>query len=127
MTEPTTEPKTYIGLCSTDFKKRLGVHKDSFKNPDKLNIQTSLSKHIHEVRSKNIEPNVTWKLIDRGKTFSPVSKVCQLCTREAFHIIFKPESANLNVKSEIFSACRHKKSKLLFPSEKKGKLKAPGT
>ena len=128
VTEPTAEPRTYITLCSTGFKKRLGVHRESFKNPHKLNIQTSLSKHIHKVReTKNIEPNVTWKLIDRGKTFSPVSKVCQLCTREAYHIIFKPESANLNVKSEIFSACRHKKSKLLFPIEKKVKTKSPGT
>ena len=131
MTEPTAEPRTYIGLCSTDFKKRLGVHRDSFRHPHKLNIQTSLSKHIHEVGTKDIEHfiqhNITWKLIDRGKTFSPVSKVCQLCTREAYHIIFKPELANLNAKSEIFSACRHKKSKLLFPIEKKAKTKSPGT
>ena len=125
--EPNAEPRTYIGLCSTDFKKRLGVHRDAFRNPDKLNIQTSLSKHIHEIRSKNIEPTVTWKLVDRGKTFSPVSGICQLCTREAYNIIFHPESANLNSKSEIFAACRHKKSKLLFPIEKGKKVKSPGS
>ena len=127
VTEPTAEPRTYIGLCSTDFKKRLGVHRDAFKNPDKLSIQTSLSKHIHKIKSKNIEPSIAWKLIDRGKTFSPVTNVCQLCTREAYHIISKPESANLNFKSEIFSACRHLKSKLLFPIERKSKTKSPGT
>ena len=43
VTEPTAEPRTYIGLCSTDFKKRLGVHRDAFKNPDKLSIQISLT------------------------------------------------------------------------------------
>ena len=129
--EPTAEPRTYVGLCSTEFKKRLGVHRDSFRNPHKLNIQTSLSKHIHEIEPENIEHfiehNISWKLIDRGKTFSPVSGVCQLCTREAYHIIFKPETANLNEKSEIFSACRHKKSMLLFPPERKNKTKSPGT
>ena len=131
MREPTAEPRTNIGLCSTEFKKRLAVHKDSFKNPHKLNIQTSLSKHIHEIETGNIEHfiehNISWKLIDRGKTFSPVSGVCQLCTKEAYNIIFKPESANLNAKSEIFSACRHKKSLLLFPPERKTKTKSPGT
>ena len=129
--EPTAEPRTYVGLCSTEFKKRLGVHRDSFRNPHKLNIQTSLSNHIHEIEPENIEHfiehNISWKLIDRGKTFSPVSGVCQLCTREAYHIIFKPETANLNAKSEIFSACRHKKSMLLFPPERKNKTKSPGT
>ena len=126
VTQPEKEPKTYIGLCSTDFKARLGVHRDAIRNPHKKNIQTSLSKHVDEIHKRNIEPNITWKLIDKGKTFSPVSQVCQLCTREAFYIIFHPESATLNTKSEIFSACRHKKSKLLFPPER-GRKKSPGT
>ena len=126
--EPEAEPKTYIGLCSTDFKARLGVHKDSFKNPQKLNIQTSLSRHIQQLETKNIEPVVTWKLIDRGRTFSPITNVCQLCTREAYYILFHPDSASLNSRSELYSACRHKKSKLLFPPEKKtSKKKSPGT
>ena len=125
--EPESEPKTYIGLCSTDFKARLGVHKDSFKNPQKLNIQTSLSKHIHKLETKNIEHEVTWKLIDRGRTFSPITNVCQLCTREAYYILFHPNSASLNSRSELYSACRHKKSKLLFPPEKPSKKKSPGT
>ena len=126
--EPEAEPKTYIGLCSTDFKARLGVHRDSFKNPHKTNIQTSLSKHIHQLKAKNIiEPVVSWKLIDRGRTYSPITNVCQLCTREAYYIIFHPDSASLNSRSELFSACRHKKSKLLFPPEKIPKQKSPGT
>ena len=85
---PTSETKTYIGLSSTEFKKRLGVHRQSFNDPS-VN-QTSLSKYIHELKSKNIEPTITWKLMDRGKTFSPVHGVCQLCTREAYHIVFSP-------------------------------------
>ena len=121
---PTSETKTYIGLSSTEFKKRLGVHRQSFNDPS-VN-QTSLSKYIHELKSKNIEPTITWKLMDRGKTFSPVHGVCQLCTREAYHIVFFPQLAELNSRSEIFSACRHKKSKLLFPPER-GRKKSPGT
>ena len=122
--EPSSPPKTYIGLCSTDFKQRLGVHRQSFKDPT-VN-QTSLSKHVHEIKSRGVEPTISWKLIDRGHTYSPVSGVCQLCTREAYYITFYPDLALLNAKSEIFSACRHKKQKLLIPKVKR-KKKPPGT
>ena len=79
------------------------------------------------LETKNIEPVVSWKLIDRGRTFSPITNVCQLCTREAYYILFHPDSASLNSRSELYSACRHKKSKLLFPPEKTPKKKSPGT
>jgi hypothetical protein len=128
VTQPNQEPKTYIGLTSTDFKARLGNHKQSFSNPD-VN-QTSLSKYVIELKNKGLEPTVSWKLVDRGKKFSPVTGNCQLCTKEAYYIIFKPEMAELNSRSEIFSTCRHKKSALLFKPITKStgkKRKSPGT
>ena len=39
---------TYIGLTSTTFKARLGVHKNSFKDPEAN--QTSLSSHIWDLK-----------------------------------------------------------------------------
>ena len=128
VTAPSQDPKTYIGLTSTDFKARLGNHKQSFVNPD-VN-QTSLSKHVLELKSRGLEPSLSWKLVDRGKIFSPVTGNCQLCTKEAYHIIFKPEMAELNSRTEIFSTCRHKKSALLFKPITKStskKRKSPGT
>ena len=123
---PDSKTKTYIGLSSTEFKKRLAVHEQTFNDPTVS--QTSLSKYIHELQLKNIEPTITWKIMDRGKTFSPVNGICQLCTREAYQIVFHPERAELNARSEIFSACKHKKSKLLFPPERgRKKKKSPGT
>ena len=126
---PNAETKTYIGLSSTEFKKRLGVHRQTFNDPEVS--QTSLSNFIHELKTRSIDididTDITWKLMDRGKTYSPVHGVCQLCTREAYHIIFYPRFAELNARSEIFSACRHKKSKLLFPPERGRKKKSPGT
>ena len=124
MIQPNAETKTYIGLCSTDFKARLGQHKQTFKDPEKS--QTSLSHHIHELKSKEIDHEISWKLIDRGKTYSPVHGVCQLCTKEAYYITLYPRLAELNSKSEIFAACRHIKSKLLFPPEP-GRKNSPGT
>ena len=128
VTQPNEEAKTYIGLTSTDFKARLGNHKQSFINPD--SNQTSLSKYILEQKAKGRDLKISWKLIDRGKIYSPVTEVCQLCTKEAYHIIFKPEMATLNSRNELFSSCRHRKSALLFPPIKKTnsrKRKSPGT
>ena len=118
------ETKTYIGQTSTDFKARLSTHKHSFKYPDK--DQTSLSRYVWEHQSDGKEPNVTWKIVDRGKKFSPVSGSCQLCAKESFYILFKPEMAQLNKRSEIFSACPHKKSSLLFKVKRGRKRKSPG-
>ena len=118
------ETKSYIGQTSTDFKARLSTHKHSFKNPDK--DQTSLSKYIWKYKSNENEPIVTWKIVDRGKKFFPISGSCQLCAKEAFYILFKPEMAQLNIKSEIFSACPHKKSSLLFKVKRGRKRKSPG-
>ena len=127
VTQPNQETKTYIGLTSTDFKARLANHKQSFQNPD-VN-QTSLSKYVLELKSNGIEPTITWKLVDKGKTYSPVTGVCQLCIKEAFYIIYNSDMAELNSRSEIFSACRHKKATLLFKPIKtiSKKRKSPGT
>ena len=105
------EVKNYIGLCSTDFKSRLAVHKQSFK--DGKTNQTSLSKYITKLKNEKIEYDLKWKIIDRGKTYSPVTNTCQLCIKEAYHIIFNPQLSDLNSKSELFASCRHKKSELI--------------
>ena len=95
-------------------KKRLGTHRQTFKGPTLS--WTTLSKHIHKLKSRRIEQAISWKLIDRGKTYSPVTGVCQLCTKEAYYyIIYYPELATLNARSEIFSSCRHKEPKILIP------------
>ena len=113
----------YIGNTSTDFKSRLAVHRQSFKSSS-LN-QTSLSKHMHELKKQKIEFNLTWKIIDRGSPFSPVSNQCNLCTNEKFHILFSPELAQLNSRNKIYSNCRHKQSVLLVPKVRKKKT-SPG-
>ena len=117
VTQENQKVNHYTGLCSTDFKKRLGAHTQSFNHPT-LN-QTSLSKFIWKLKRKNIKHNVTWRIKDRGTPFSPVSGKCVLCTKEKFHIMFHPEAADINSREEIFSNCIHKKFKLLIPKERK--------
>ena len=114
-----------LGLSSTDFKARLAVHTQTF-NDEEGTSQTSLSKFIWKLKRKNTKHEVTWKILDRGATFSPISGKCGLCIKEKFYIMFRPESAGLNSKSEAFSACWHKSSKLLIPKPPKKKKKGPG-
>ena len=130
VTHNNDEKKTYIGQTSTNFKARLGVHIQTFNNM--AVTQTSLSRHIWESKSKGIDPVteglVSWKMIDRGRPFSPINGVCQLCLKEKFYILHYPEMANLNKRSETFSACMHKKSFLLI-KKKRGRppKKSPGS
>ena len=118
MTQENQTTSTYTGLCSTELKKRLGVHTQTFKDPDVS--QTSLSNLIWGLKRKNVKFDITWKILDRGGTFSPLSGKCGLCIREKFHILLRPESATINSRDEVFSACRHKKPKLLIKKKRKG-------
>ena len=122
VTQNDQRKNTYTGLCSTDFKARLGTHTQTFK--DEKVSQTSLSNFIWDLKRKNVSYKITWRILDRGATFSPTSEKCGLCIKEKFHIIFRPESAQINCRDEIFSACRHKKQKLLIKKERK--RKSPG-
>ena len=98
----------------------------SLSGKSKMNIQTSLSHYVWEVKDdEGVEPTTTWKIIDRGKPFSPSTGVCKLCTKEKFFIMYRPEMAELNSRSEIFNHCRHLKPALLIPPEKK--KKSPGS
>ena len=95
----------------TTFKDRYRNHKSSFKH--QRNSNTTLSRHIWDLKSKNIDYQVTWKILDRAKPFSPVTQLCNLCTKEKYFIIFEPNEASLNKKEELFNYCLHKSSQLL--------------
>ena len=116
VTQQNKKTDTYIGQTSVEFKARWAVHKQTFKDPQQS--QTALSNHVRSLEAKNTNHTITWKLIDRGKSFSPVTGVCWLCVKEAFYILFKPELATLNSKSEIFSTCFHKKPALLIKKKR---------
>ena len=74
-------------------------------------IQTILQPYFHISENENYE--VKWSIIDRAKEFNPDTKKCRLCIKEKYYIIFQPECASLNDRSELFSTCRHRKKKLL--------------
>ena len=110
--ENNSTSNTYTGLTSNTFKDRYYGHRHSFKKRDS-NHSTTLSSHIWDLKDKNENYEVHWSIIDRAKEFNPDTKKCRLCIKEKYYIIFQPEEASLNDRSELFSTCRHRKKKLL--------------
>ena len=106
---------TYIGLTATSFKDRWQNHKSDFKTRNPKNA-TALSKYIWNLEDENIPYDVSWGIVSRAKPFNQGTGVCNLCTREKYFIIFKPEMATINSRNEIAGPCLHKHSKLLKKS-----------
>ena len=110
----------YVGLTAPPFKKRLGNHLKSFKN-EKYSTETTLSTHIWNIKERGLTYTVNFKTLDRGSTYNPATKTCNLCTTENFYIIMKPHIATINKRNELGAHCRHKASTLLCKTGKKTK------
>ena len=110
--------QTYVGLAK-NFKQRFSKHKSSMATPSSSN-STTLSSHFLAQKEAGHDPKISWKFLKTNiQAFNPVTEKCNLCTSEKYHILYMPESATLNSRLEIFSACRHKRSELLVPPNPK--------
>ena len=99
---------TYIGLAATTFYQRHQNHKTTFKDKNHL-TKSELSKHIWKLKDLGIAFDITWKIIDRGKKFTPTSKSCKLCTLERYYLICRPDLYTLNKNKEFSDECIHKR------------------
>ena len=109
---PGLPTETHTGLTSRTFKQRYYGHTSSFNHRDSTS-STTLSSYSCGLKDQDRNFNLSWSIIDRGKAFNPVTRRCNLSTKEKFHLIFQPEGASLNKRSEMFSTCRHRKKNLL--------------
>ena len=120
--ETVEKTETYVGLTVNSFKKRYSGHKSSFTHK-KRKHETTLSKYIWDLKDKNVEYTLTWKILARAQPFTQVTGLCQLCTREKYFIIFKSDLCTLNSRNELLSSCRHKRASLLMMQNRKKKKK----
>jgi hypothetical protein len=74
---------------------------------------TTLSKYVWELKRENAPYEISWKKLVKGRVFNPVTKTCQLCLKEKYLIMFSPEGATLNKRTELYSTCRHRLKLLL--------------
>ena len=104
--------ETYIGLTENDFKTRYGNHTASFRHT-RLRNSTELSKHIWTLKDSNIDHFISWRIISSSSPYNSASKRCNLCLKEKFLIICRPELSTLNKRNELVSSCRHRNKALL--------------
>ena len=101
------KPKLYKGSCKTSFKKRYSNHKNSFNVP-LYKHDTKLSTEYWNLKMKELNPQISWKIKGIYKSYNPTSKRCNLCLTEKLEILYDPDKNLLNKISGIISQCRHK-------------------
>ena len=101
----TGEKETYTGLTDVTVRDRIGKHESNCRHRDQPG--TRLSAHVWKLK------DITWQILSRASGYNPTTGMCRLCLKEKFLIMFSPATASLNLRSEIFSSCRHRKGKLL--------------
>ena len=71
--------------------------------------ETTLSQYIWKLKDNNTEYLINWKILARGRGYNQSTKSCRLCLLEKHFIMFEPEGASLNRRTEMFSSCMHRK------------------
>ena len=87
--------QTYIGLCDTSFKSRYRNHTCSFRNECYRN-STELSKYVWGLKDKKTDYQIRWRSIKHARSYSNVTKKCNLRLWEKYYIICRPNMATLN-------------------------------
>ena len=112
ITNSNGDSETYVGLAK-NFKRRYYKHMRSINKPSADNSSTFSTYYLKE-ENMGRNPQIKWKILEKNiPHYNPVTKKCQLCIREKFNILFKPELCSLNSRQELFAHCRHIRLKLI--------------
>ena len=101
--EDTGDENSYVGHTEGSFKTRYNNHTNSFRNA-KHRHSTALSKHIWQLKELNVDYSLKWNIIKKCRSYSNITKRCNLCLHEKFIIIYHPELCSLNSRNELLSA-----------------------
>ena len=102
--------ETYTGLTKNTFKERYYGHRASFANRDEH--ETTLYNHIWKLKDEGKDYDIFRSVIEKAPDFNPTTRKCTLCLKEKYLIICQPSGATLNSRSELYSTCRLRLSKL---------------
>ena len=94
-----------------EFKKRWYNHKSDFAHK-KHKESTKLSNYIWDLKEKNIEFKINWKIKKKVPKIKNGDRICKLCTQEII-TIFKNKENLLNSRNEVMNKCRHRNQFLL--------------
>ena len=106
---------TYIG-GTNNFRVRYYAHRSDANNPSRKEKGTTLSKYIWNLKEERKDFQIKWRFVDRGAPYNPISRVCRLCVKESYYLIFHREMSSINKRNEIFNVCKHRFTDLLMKS-----------
>ena len=105
--------ETYTGLTSQTLKKRWEKHMSDCRRGCGTTLATFVGKLRNSGVNIDIFAHLEWAIKKHATPFNPVSNQCFLCLYEKYFILWEPQDASLNKRTEIFSVCRHKECWLL--------------
>ena len=109
----TSHRETYTGCTYNPLKTRVNQHNSDITTLNEEHKGTTLSAYVRSLIRDSIPYSIKWDVIKRAAPYNPITKICRLCISEKVHILFHPEDATLNQRSEFFSKCWHKDKHLL--------------
>ena len=74
---------------------------------------TKLSKDLWQLKDQKKDFAISWKILAKAKSYSNLTKQCNLCNTEKFYIPYKPDMTTLNQHKELVTTCRPKQNFLL--------------
>ena len=91
---------TYIG-STNKFQVRYYAHRSDANNVNNMDKGTTLSKHIWKLKEERKGFNVSWRFVDRGPTYNPISRVVG------------PVSSSYTI-SFFIETCQHSKREMKY-------------
>ena len=105
-------------MTEHEFKTRYNNHKLSFKDR-KHSHDTEFSKHIWNLKDKNIHYEIKWRIIKRASAYKGKPSRCSLSLAEKLCNLTARNASLLNKRSELVTKCRHENKFFVATNQKK--------
>ena len=96
----------YVGLTERSFQERYRKHLSNFRTRNRKN-KTTLSEKIWNLEDRGVDFEIKWEILQRAKPYHSGSEDCYLCLTEVYYILYLPQEADLNSRTEFMNKCRH--------------------
>ena len=93
--------ENYVGLTANTFKERFSGHLFNFKHENSKG--TTLSAYIWKLKNENRKYEISWKILQHAKPFTPENGQCALCTAEKKNYNFQARISHFEHKIRIGS------------------------
>ena len=101
----------YVGSTGGKFKIRWYKHMSDFRIRE--NAKTELGKYVWKMKDYQRRYKIEWMILAKAAEYNTDTKICNLCNKEKFFILFRPEKSTLNKRDEILSKCPHRRGKII--------------